>query len=86
MKARISHLHKTEAEWSKLGDWTPEPGELIVYDPDENFTYSRLKMGDGKRALKNLNFLVDEATLALIQKQRYFDIIDAGRITDWKDN
>ena len=33
MKARISQLHRTEAEWQKLTSWIPEPGELIIYDP-----------------------------------------------------
>lgn len=85
MKARISNLHKTEIEWLKLGSWVPEAGELIVYDPDENYTYSRLKVGDGINTLQDLSFFVDKATLALIQKQRYFDIIDAGRVTDYKN-
>ena len=85
MKARISNLHKTEIEWLKLDSWVPEAGELIVYDPDENYTYSRLKVGDGINTLQDLSFFVDKATLALIQKQRYFDIIDAGRVTDYKN-
>lgn len=84
MKARVSHLHKTEAEWLKLGSWKPEAGELIIYDPDSTHSYARLKVGDGVRALKDLEFFVDNATMALIQKQRYFEIIDAGRVTDYK--
>jgi hypothetical protein len=84
MKARVSHLHKTEAEWLKLGSWKPEAGELIIYDPDAAHSYARLKVGDGVRTLKDLEFFVDNATLALIQKQRYFEIIDAGRVTDYK--
>lgn len=85
MKARITNLHKSEAEWLKLNSWIPEAGELIVYDPDENYTYSRLKVGDGINTIQDLSFFVDKATLALIQKQHYFDIIDAGRVTDYKN-
>lgn len=83
MKARVSHLHKTEAEWLKLGSWKPEAGELVVYDPDARHPYARLKVGDGIKTLKDLDFFVDKAALALIQKQHYFEIIDAGRVTDY---
>ena len=85
MIARVSHLHKQESEWLKLDSWIPEAGELIVYDPDSRYSYARLKMGDGIHPLKELDFLIDKAVLALIQKQRYFDIIDAGRVTDYKN-
>ena len=44
-------------EWLKLGSWVPEAGELIVYDPDENYTYSRLKVGDGINTLQDLFFI-----------------------------
>lgn len=83
MKARISFLHRTEKEWSKLIDWVPDAGELVIYDPDDLYDYARIKIGDGKRTLNELSFFVDSATLELIQKQRYFDIIDAGRVTDY---
>ena len=84
MKARVSNLHKKESEWLKLKGWVPEAGELIVYDPDERYSYARIKLGDGVTPLKDLDFFIDKAALALIQKQHYFDIIDAGRVTDYK--
>lgn len=84
MKARISNLHKTEAEWLKLQNWKPEAGELIIYDPDENYKYSRLKVGDGIRTLNELEFFVDQAALKMLQKQQYFEILDGGRIIDYK--
>ena len=83
MKARVSNLHKQETEWLKLNDWIPEAGELIVYDPDIRYSYARLKVGDGIHTLKELEFFIDKAALALIQKQQYFEIIDAGRVTDY---
>jgi hypothetical protein len=84
MKARVSHLHKQETEWRKLDSWVPEAGELVVYDPDINYSYSRLKVGDGVRSLKELDFLIDSSALTLLKQRRYFEIIDAGRVTDFK--
>ena len=84
MKARVSNLHKTAAEWLKLKDWKPEAGELIVYDPDSEFNYARVKLGDGSHTLTELPFFVDQAAIALLQKQQYHEILDAGRITDYK--
>lgn len=84
MKARVSQLHKTEVEWLKYSDWIPEAGELVVYDPDENFKYSRVKVGDGKNKLSVLSFSMDAAIATYIRKHRYEEIIDGGRITDYK--
>lgn len=77
MKARISHLHKTEAEWLAFSNWQPEAGELIVYDPDEVHAYARIKVGDGQRTLQELDFFVDSAV------NEALNIIDSGRITDY---
>lgn len=84
MKARISHLHKTEAEWSKLSSWIPASGEFIIYDPDEDYNYARLKIGDGTTALQDLTFFIESAANAVLNAHRYSEIIDAGRITDHK--
>jgi hypothetical protein len=84
MKARISHLHKTADEWSKLSDWIPEAGELVVYDPDSQYNYARLKVGDGKKTLKELTFFIDSAVTTILQKNRYQEVIDAGRVSDFK--
>lgn len=32
-------------------------GEIIIYDPDENFDHSRFKIGDGETSVKDLNFV-----------------------------
>jgi hypothetical protein len=83
MKARISQLHKTEAEWLKLSKWVPEPGELVIYDPDDMHPYARIKVGDGTRAIKDLDFFIDSAIEELLKRVSFEDTIDGGRITDF---
>lgn len=84
MRARVSHLHKTEADWNKLPNWVPEAGEIVIYDSDNNYNYVRVKIGDGKSQLSELNFFIDATIEAHIQSQRYFEVVDSGRITDYK--
>lgn len=81
MKARLSLMHKTEANWNKLPDFIPYSGELIIFDADEQYNYVRLKLGDGKTKLKDLPFFIDAAIIAYIAKHHYDEIIDCGRIT-----
>lgn len=83
MKARISQLCKTEADWWKWSNWKPEPGELVVYLPDENHSYSRIKVGDGKHTLRELDFFINSALDERLNKQRYEEVIDGGRILDY---
>lgn len=67
MKARIGQLCKTEAEWNLLPKVVPFKGELVLYAPDRNHPYVRMKVGDGKTLLKELPFTIN-------------DVIDGGRI------
>lgn len=83
MKARVSQLHKTEAEWQKLASWTPEAGEIVIYDPDTEVNYPRVKIGDGKTSLKNLSFFIDDSIKDYLKQYKYQEIIDGGRITDY---
>ena len=82
MKARISQLCKTEAEWQKWSQWKPESGELVIYKPDENHPYARVKIGDG-RTLQELDFFVDSALESILKEWRYNELIDGGCITDY---
>ena len=59
MNARIQHKHDIEANWNKALNFIPKIGEIIVYDIDENYNYSRFKIGDGIRAINDLEFLLD---------------------------
>ena len=83
MKARISQLHMTETEWLKYSSLIPEPGEFIVYDPDEKHTYARIKIGDGIRTLAELDFFIDSTIEELLKQIRFEDSIDGGRITEY---
>ena len=60
MKARVQHKHDTEANWLKATNFTPLVSEIVVYDPDENYDYSRIKIGDGKTNINNLPFITED--------------------------
>lgn len=60
INSRIQHKHDTETNWLKAINFIPKVGELIIYDPDNNYTYSRFKIGDGKTLVNNLPFAVEE--------------------------
>ena len=87
MKARISQLHKTEAEWNKLSQWVPLAGEFIIYDPDpsNNQPHARIKVGDGEHTLGELDFFVESAIAEILRQVRFEDSVDGGRITEYKN-
>lgn len=53
---RIVNKHDTEANWLKATNFTPKQGELIVYDVDSNYSYERIKIGDGVQNVNDLPF------------------------------
>lgn len=83
MKARVSQLCKTEAEWLKLPTFVPLKGELIVFAADEQYRYARLKIGDGITPLKDIRFFTEPIKDSFAADTG--DIIDAGRVTDYKN-
>lgn len=85
MKARISQLHKTEAEWRNLSNFVPIAGEFIIYVQDEQHNYARLKVGDGITKLSDLPFFIDSAIDDHVTKRVLNEVIDSGRITDYKN-
>ena len=42
---RLRQRHDTEANWILHPDFVPMSGEIIIYDPDENYAYARYKTG-----------------------------------------
>lgn len=75
----------TEAAWQQYSQLVPEAGELIVYDPDSTHPYARIKVGDGKRTIEELDFFIDSAISEILQKARFEDSIDGGRITEYQN-
>lgn len=67
MNTRIQHKHDIEANWDKAINFIPKAGEIIVYDIDENYNYSRLKIGDGVTNIKLLSFVNDNIKNSILQ-------------------
>ena len=44
---RIIHKHDVELNWDKAVNFIPKLGEIIIYDPDANYSYARVKVGNG---------------------------------------
>lgn len=56
IKTRIIHKHAVESDWEKATNFKPLQGEIIVYDIDANYSYQRLKIGDGITLVNDLPF------------------------------
>jgi hypothetical protein len=59
MNGRFLMKHDTEENWVKATGFTPLPGEIIVYDADSNYSYPRIKIGDGTKNVNILPFIDD---------------------------
>lgn len=53
---RIINKHDTEKNWSKVQNFVPKQGEIIIYDADESHDHERFKIGDGISTVNNLPF------------------------------
>ena len=53
------HLQKydIESNWNSTPDFIPKAGEVIIYSPDENTSYPRMKIGNGTTTIANLPFV-----------------------------
>lgn len=85
LNARIIPKHDIEANWNKAINFIPLKGEIIVYDADENYSYPRIKHGDGVTKVIDLPFRelqinwnqTDDSQKDFIQNRPvYEDIID----------
>lgn len=56
-QSRIINKHDVEKNWNKVVNFIPKKGEFIIYDIDENYDYSRLKVGDGATVVGQLPFI-----------------------------
>ena len=85
INARIIPKHDIETNWNKAINFIPLKGEIIVYDVDENYSYPRIKHGDGVTKVIDLPFRelqinwnqTDDSQKDFIQNRPvYEDIID----------
>ena len=59
INTRVILKHDTEANWNLATNFVPKKGELILYDPDTTYDYTRIKIGDGSLKVSALPFLFD---------------------------
>ena len=60
LQARIINKHDTEENWAKVANtFIPKKGEIIIYDADSNYSYERIKVGDGTSTIGNLPFAIN---------------------------
>lgn len=64
---RSVQKHDIQSNWEKATNFIPMVGEIIIYDKDENYSYERLKIGDGIQNVNNLPFVDDAVRTALSQ-------------------
>lgn len=62
LQTRIINKHDTEANWKLQTNFIPFIGEVIVYDKDTNYSYERMKIGDGATTINALPFVNDYIT------------------------
>lgn len=58
LKAKVINKHETEADWL-LSQYVPDIGEVVFYDPDERYSYTRQKNGDGIHKVSELPFATE---------------------------
>lgn len=68
LNTRIQLKHDTAENWSKATNFIPKPGEMIIYDADVDYNYSRTKIGDGRTPVETLPFM--------FHKKEYYGLIE----------
>lgn len=66
IKSRVVLKHDVESNWLLATGFTPLKGEVVIYDPDSNHSYSRFKIGDGEKNVNALDFVSDELRVELL--------------------
>lgn len=61
LESRVILKNGSEENWNKVSDFIPEKGEILVYNPDETHSYSRLKIGNGVNLPKDLPFVATDS-------------------------
>lgn len=83
IQARIVNMHDVEERWNQAVTFVPRAGELIVYDVDNNHSFPRFKIGDGKTAVVSLPFATDLAIQAFFNAVDGVIRLNGGNIKDY---
>lgn len=77
------HKHDIESNWNTVGSFIPELGEILIYDIDNNYSYERFKIGDGKTTIADLPFYLEHEIDNVIDKIKFLaeNMID----TKWQN-
>lgn len=54
---RLQQKRATQAQWEAASSFIPLAGEIIIYEPDGNYNYPRMKVGDGTHTVAALPFV-----------------------------
>ena len=57
INSRLRQKIDTETNWNKATNFIPLDGEIIIYKADENYSYERIKIGDGETTVTDLAFI-----------------------------
>lgn len=66
LNSRVQQKHDIETNWLKATNFIPKLGEVIVYDPDSNCNFPRIKVGDGTTTVINLPFVYEPVSYEMI--------------------
>ena len=83
MNARLVQLHDTEANWDRVPEFIPKLGEAVLFTPDKNHPYTRVKYGDGETMLKDLKFNIETELGSLFSEADGVLYFDGGKIKDY---
>lgn len=85
VKGKLIFKHETETDWGQ-SNYIPEQGEKILYDPDENHNYTRVKYGDGSHTVKDLPFSPSDKIpqFPTTTRDKVLTVNEQGE-AEWKD-
>lgn len=77
INSRIILKHDSEENWNKAINFIPKQGEIIIYDKDDNYSYERIKIGDGETFVKDLPFIEENLKEQILSQ---INILEEGKM------
>lgn len=62
LNTRVQLKHDTQKNWNAAVNFIPKNGEVIIYDPDGDYSFPRMKVGDGVTVVTELPFVYEPVT------------------------